>query len=183
MTRAGGEAMAVSTSTLVTVRDSLTPREWRRVGGMGAFILLLHVVGFGILGFLVVPNHYHVSGGLFGFGTGILAYTLGLRHAFDADHIAAIDNSTRKLMADGKRPLSVGFFFSLGHSTVVFLLAMLLAVGVRALAGQVENGGSVLHSTTGLIGTLVSGGFLMLIGLLNLVSLTGVVRAIRGGRW
>src|SRR5438445_540572 len=113
--------MAVATARLATVRDSLSPSEWRRVGGMGAFILLLHVVGFGILGFLVVPNHYHLGASLFGFGTGILAYTLGLRHAFDADHIAAIDNSTRKLMADGKRPLSVGFFFSLGHSSVVFL--------------------------------------------------------------
>ncbi len=75
---------------------------------------------------LALPGHYHVNKGtLFGFGTGVLAYTLGMRHAFDADHIAAIDNTTRKLIQDGKRPLSVGFFFSLGHSSVVFLLAVL----------------------------------------------------------
>jgi high-affinity nickel-transport protein len=178
--------MAVSTSRLMTVRDSLTPREWRRVGGMGAFILLLHIVGFGILGFLVVPNHYHVSGGLFGFGTGILAYTLGLRHAFDADHIAAIDNSTRKLMADGKRPLSVGFFFSLGHSTVVFILSMLLGFGIKALEGQVSNDSSSLHHYTGLVGTSVSGFFLYLIAGLNVIILVSIVRVflnMRQGRY
>ena len=68
-----------------------------------------------------------------------------MRHAFDADHIAAIDNTTRKLMNEGKRPLSVGFFFSLGHSTIVFALAFLFAIGIRALSGQVENDGSTLH--------------------------------------
>ena len=82
------------------------------------------------------------------------AYTLGLRHAFDADHIAAIDNTTRKLMAEGKRPLSVGFWFSLGHSTIVFALAFLLALGIRSLAGPVKNGSSSLHQVTGWIGTL-----------------------------
>ena len=80
-----------------------------------------------------------------------------MRHAFDADHIAAIDNTTRKLMNEGKRPLSVGFFFSLGHSTIVFVLAFLFAIGIRALSGQVENDGSTLHSVTGWIGTGVSG--------------------------
>ena len=100
---------------------------------------------------------------MFGFGTGILAYTLGMRHAFDADHIAAIDNTTRKLVQDGKRPLSVGFFFSLGHSTVVFALAVLLNFGIRALDGQVNNSSSGLHTMTGIIGTTVSGTFLYLI--------------------
>jgi high-affinity nickel-transport protein len=153
---------------------------------MGVFILLLHVVGFGILGLLVVPNHYHVSGGLFGFGTGVLAYTLGLRHAFDADHIAAIDNSTRKLMADGKRPLSVGFFFSLGHSTVVFILAMLLGFGIKALEGQVSNDSSSLHHYTGLVGTSVSGSFLYLIAGLNIIILVSIFRVflnMRQGRY
>jgi nickel/cobalt transporter (NiCoT) family protein len=153
---------------------------------MGAFILLLHVVGFGILGFLVVPNHYHVGGGLFGFGTGILAYTLGLRHAFDADHIAAIDNSTRKLMADGERPLSVGFFFSLGHSSVVFVLAILLNFGIKALIGQVRNDSSSLHHYTGLVGTSVSGFFLYVIAALNVVILVSIIRVfvnMRQGRY
>ena len=84
---------------------------------------------------------------------GLTAYTLGMRHAFDADHIAAIDNTTRKLMGEGQRPLSVGFFFSLGHSTVVFVARAAVPSGVKALAGPVENGGSSLHSVTGLIGT------------------------------
>jgi high-affinity nickel-transport protein len=102
-----------------------------------------------------------------------------MRHAFDADHIAAIDNTTRKLMTDGKRPLSVGFWFSLGHSSIVFGLCLLLAAGVRALAGQVESDGSRLHDLTGLIGTGVSGVFLYLIGILNLVVLVGIVRVFR----
>ena len=86
-----------------------------------------------------------------------------MRHAFDADHIAAIDNTTRKLVQDGKRPLSVGFFFSLGHSTIVFVLALLLNFGIRALDSQVKNDSSGLHNTTGIIGTTVSGTFLYLI--------------------
>ena len=93
------------------------------------------------------------ASGTFAIGTGITAYTLGLRHAFDADHISAIDNTTRKLMSEGKRPLSVGFFFSLGHSTIVFVLAFLLAIGVKALSGPVENDQSTLHDATGVIGT------------------------------
>ena len=103
-------------------------------------------------------GHYHVSKTeVFGFGTGILAYTLGMRHAFDADHIAAIDNTTRKLIQDGERPLSVGYFFSLGHSTIVFVLAVLLNFGIRALDGAVKNDNSGLHHWTGIIGTSVSG--------------------------
>ena len=160
------------------IRTALTPAEWRRAGALAGVIVGLHALGFAILFAVAGPRGATIT-----VGVGLTAYTLGLRHAFDADHIAAIDNTTRKLTNDGKRPLSVGFFFSLGHSTVVFVLALLLAAGVRALVGQVENGSSVLHSTTGLIGTLVSGCFLSLIGLLNLASLTGVVRAIRSGRW
>ena len=106
---------------------------------------------------------------MFGLGVGITAYTLGLRHAFDADHIAAIDNTTRKLMAEGQRPLSVGFFFSLGHSTIVFALGVLVVVGVRGLSGALESDSSTLHQATGLVGPAISGGFLFLIGLLNLV--------------
>ncbi|HEX3790754.1 MAG TPA: HoxN/HupN/NixA family nickel/cobalt transporter, partial [Pseudonocardiaceae bacterium] len=120
---------------------------------------------------------------VFGLGLGLLAYSLGLWHAFDADHIAAIDNTTRKLMTDGgKRPVSVGFWFSLGHSSIVFGLCFLLGIGVRALIGQVSNDGSTLHTVTGLVGTLVSGVFLLLIGLLNLVVLRHIMKVFRGMR-
>jgi nickel/cobalt transporter (NiCoT) family protein len=168
------------------IRGALTRREWAGVGGMAAVVVGLHVVGWVTLLALVVPRHYSLGTQVFGVGIGITAYTLGLRHAFDADHIAAIDNTTRKLMADGKRPLSVGLFFSLGHSTVVFGLAVLFSLGVRALAGQVETGGSALHDVTGVIGTTVSGTFLYLIAGLNLVVLVGIVRvfrAMRAGRY
>ena len=139
-------------------------------------IVALHVIGFGLLLGFVAPQHLRLGTGVFGIGVGITAYTLGMRHAFDADHIGAIDNTTRKLMSDGQRPLSVGFFFSLGHSSVVFLLAAGFALGIRGLSGDVSNDGSSLHQATGLIGPTVSGSFLFLIGILNLVVLIGIVR-------
>ena len=147
---------------------------------MATVVVGLHVVGFGTLFLLVVPHHYALgSAGAFTVGIGVTAYTLGMRHAFDADHIAAIDNTTRKLMSEGKRPLSTGFWFSLGHSSVVFALALLLSVGIRSLAGPVENDGSGLHGVTGLVGTLVSGVFLYLIAALNLVILFGILKVCR----
>ncbi|GAC1318625.1 MAG: HoxN/HupN/NixA family nickel/cobalt transporter [Thermoleophilaceae bacterium] len=165
------------------MRVALTPEEWRRVAGMAAVIGGLHVVGFGVLLLLVSPQHLRLgSAGTFAIGTGITAYTLGLRHAFDADHISAIDNTTRKLMSEGRRPLSVGFFFSLGHSTVVFTLALLLAVGVRALSGPVANHDSTLHSATNLVGTSVSGVFLYIIAALNIAILVGILRIFRAMR-
>jgi high-affinity nickel-transport protein len=143
-------------------------------------VLALHAVGFLTLIALVAPNHYRLgSAGAFTIGIGVTAYTLGLRHAFDADHISAIDNTTRKLMAEGKRPLSVGFWFSLGHSTVVFLLAFLLAIGIKSLAGPVKNDNSGLHQVTNWIGTLVSGGFLYVIAALNVVILFGIIKVFR----
>jgi high-affinity nickel-transport protein len=161
-------------------RRRLSRREWVSVGGMGGFILLLNVVGWVVLAAFVAPRHYALgTSGVFGIGLGVTAFTLGMRHAFDADHIAAIDNTTRKLMADGKRPLSVGFWFSLGHSTIVFALCLLLSLGVRALAGQVEDDASALHQATGLIGTSVSGVFLYVIAILNLVVLAGILRVFK----
>jgi nickel/cobalt transporter (NiCoT) family protein len=162
------------------VSAGLSPDEWRRVTAMAAVVLGLHALGFFILFALVAPNHYMLgTSGAFTVGIGLTAYTLGLRHAFDADHISAIDNTTRKLMSDGKRPLSVGFFFSLGHSTIVFALAALFAAGFRALSGEVGSDGSALHTATKLIGTGVSGTFLYVIAGLNLVILMEIVKAFR----
>lgn len=154
----------------------------RSLVGMGVFILVLHLAGWGVLLGVVVPQELHLGSQVFGVGLGLTAYTLGMRHAFDADHIAAIDNTTRKQLAEGGRPVSVGFWFSLGHSTIVFLLVLLLAAGVSALAGPLADEGSSLQQVTSLFGTLVSGSFLILIGVLNLVVLVGILRLFRGIR-
>ena len=168
-------------------RSALSPGEWRRAALLGGAVLGLHALGFFLLIAVVAPHRYRLgASGVFGAGIGITAYTLGLRHALDADHIAAIDNTTRKLMSEGKRPLSVGFWFSLGHSTIVFALAVLLAIGVRSLAGPVQRGDSQLRQVTGWVGTLVSGGFLYVIAALNVVILCGILgvfRAMRRGEY
>ncbi|MYU26188.1 HoxN/HupN/NixA family nickel/cobalt transporter [Streptomyces sp. SID8352] len=164
----------------------MTRAEWRRVAGMAAFIAALHVIGWFTLVAIVAPAHHSLGERTFGIGIGVTAYTLGLRHAFDADHIAAIDNTTRKLMQEGRRPLSVGFWFSLGHSSIVFALALLLSFGIKALTGPVENDGSQLHDITGWIGTTVSGVFLCVIAVINLIILAGiwkVFREMRSGRF
>lgn len=158
------------------LHSTLTPPEWWRLGAMFAFIAALHVVGWGTLVFLVEPAQLAVGSRAFGIGIGVTAYTLGMRHAFDADHIAAIDNTTRKLINDGQRPLATGFFFSLGHSTVVFGLAVLLATGIKTIIGPVREDSSRLHHYTGLIGTSVSGLFLYLIAILNVIILAGILR-------
>ena len=167
----------------LAARTALSGDERRSLWGMGAFILLLHVVGWGVLVGFVAPHGYRVGGGeLMGVGLGVTAYTLGMRHAFDADHIAAIDNTTRKLMGQGKRPLSVGFWFSLGHSSVVFVMVALLALGIRALATQLGDDQSALQRTTSVWGASVSGTFLLLIGLINLAALVGILKVFRAMR-
>jgi high-affinity nickel-transport protein len=154
--------------------------EWRSIGGMSAFVLLLHLVGWGVLVFAVAPANYQLgSTGVLGVGVGLTAYMLGVRHAFDADHIASIDNTTRKLVDEGKSSVSAGFWFSLGHSSVVFGAALLLVVGVRSVAGVVQDGDSGAGQLLGLIGTLVAGTFLLLIGLMNLGSAIGIARVFR----
>ncbi len=166
------------------IRQALNPSESARVAGMVVTVVGLNVLGWGLLA-LAAGGNYHINRTeVFGFGTGVLAYTLGMRHAFDADHISAIDNTTRKLLNEGKRPLSVGFFFSLGHSSVVFFLAVLLNVGIRGLDQQVKNGSSSLQYTTNIVGTLVSAFFLFVIAAINIVILVGILkifRAMRGG--
>src|SRR2546423_12513974 len=154
---------------------SMTSVSWRLTGLFGS-VALLHVVGWGMMLLLVAPK-YPVMLGLGG-----LAYAFGLRHAFDADHISAIDNTTRKLLAEGKRPLGVGFFFSLGHSTIVFVLR----VGLAIAAGAVHPALPTLQFYGGTIGAAVSGLFLLAIGALNLVVLNGIVavgRELRAGHY
>lgn len=152
---------------------------------MAAVILALHVMGWGVLLTLVVPEQIKLGAPeAVALGLGVTAYSLGLRHAFDADHIAAIDNTTRKLLHEGKRSPSVGFFFSLGHSTVVFVLCALLATGARTVASQTLTESSGLRPVMEAIGTGISGVFLCLIGILNLVIFRGtlnVLRTIRQG--
>jgi nickel/cobalt transporter (NiCoT) family protein len=158
--------------------SSLTAGQRRTLLLMTGVVAALHVIGFGLLFALAAPGHLGAAGALT-VGVGVTAYTLGLRHAFDADHITAIDNTTRKLMAEGRRPLSVGFWFSLGHSTIVFALAVLISAGVRALDGPVSEGRSHLHQVTRVVGTLVSGSFLYLIAAINVVILLGIIRVFR----
>jgi len=162
------------------VKGGLTPGQWRTVAAMFAVIAALHVVGFVLLFVVIAPQDLALGdSGVFTVGLGLTAYTLGLRHAFDADHIGAIDSTTRKLMADGQRPVSIGFFFSLGHSSIVFLLAIAFTLGVRGLSGAVSKDDSWLHQATGLIGPTVSGTFLTIIGVLNLLVLVGIVGIFR----
>jgi nickel/cobalt transporter (NiCoT) family protein len=108
-------------------------------------------------------------------GTAVLAYSLGLRHAIDADHIAAIDNVTRKLMQEGKRPVAVGFFFALGHSTVVVVASLAVALTANALSDELVS----YREIGGIVGTSASALFLFIIAIANLMVLRGVYRAFR----
>jgi nickel/cobalt transporter (NiCoT) family protein len=165
------------------LQNSLSPTEWRRTRWMFGSIIALHALGFGIFIAFVVPGHYR---GL-GIGVSVLAYTLGLRHAFDADHISAIDNTTRKLMNDRRgtekpRPLSIGYWFSLGHSTIVIVIGVGIVVAEKTVFPVVSNKGSGLETFGGIFGTLVSASFLYLIALLNIVILAGIWRVFRSMR-
>ena len=134
----------------------------------GLAVALLHVAGWGL--FAYYSRSYPALAGL-----GTLAYTFGLRHAFDADHIAAIDNTTRKLLQDGQKPLGVGFFFSLGHSSVVLALTAGLAAAATAVKAHLPS----FQHWGGYVGAGVSGTFLLAIGVLNLVVLLDIVRIFR----
>ena len=162
-------ARAVFRSWRMTSTSSVS---WRLTGLFGS-VALLHVVGWGMMLLLVAPR-FPVMLGLGG-----LAYAFGLRHAFDADHISAIDNTTRKLLQEGKKPLGVGFFFSLGHSTVVFVIALALGFATQFVVSNVISANGELKSVGGLIGTGVSGVFLLLIGIVNLIILLDILKLFR----
>ncbi|HUY63676.1 MAG TPA: HoxN/HupN/NixA family nickel/cobalt transporter [Acidimicrobiales bacterium] len=159
-------------------RRPLSSSEWRRLAAMSFVIVALHVVGWGLFVFVILPQHFRVLG----IGVAVTAYTLGMRHAFDADHISAIDNTTRKLMAEGQRPLSVGFFFSLGHSSVVVGLGVGITLAARAVFHSVTNPNTLLQQGGGILGTLVSGTFLYLIAILNVVVMVGIVKVFMAMR-
>jgi len=162
---------------------AMTPAERRRVIAMYGSIVALHLIGFGVFVIWVLPAHYK----LFGVGLSVTAYTLGLRHAFDADHISAIDNTTRKVMNERQgtgrpRPLGFGYFFSLGHSTIVFAMGVGIIVAEKTVLPAVTHSNSSLEVFGANFGTIVSACFLFLIGLLNLVILAGIVRVFRAMR-
>lgn len=152
----------------------------RALVGLLAAVVGLNVLGWGVLLLAVAPQQLSLGDSqVFGVGVGLTAFLLGARHAFDADHIAIIDNTTRKLVGEGTRSLGTGFWFALGHSSVVFGLSLLLAVGVRALTDPVQDDGSALQQSLGMVGSLAAGTFLILIGLMNLSALLGIVHVYR----
>jgi high-affinity nickel-transport protein len=156
--------------------ERVEPRHWSfsrtetaRLGGFFGFVALLHILGWGF--FLY---YSHDFGSVYA-GAGALAYSFGLRHAFDADHISAIDDTTRFLLQKGKHPLGVGFFFSLGHSTIVFSLSLAIALAAEAVQRHIRT----FQTIGGVIGATVSGTFLWIIGILNLIVLLGIVKIWR----
>lgn len=146
-------------------------------------VLVLNGLGWGVLPLVVVPQRLSMGGSrVFGVGIGLAAFLLGVRHAFDADHIAVIDNAVRKLVGERRRALDTGLWFALGHSTVVFALALVIAVGVRAVIDPVQDEGSTLRGSLGVLGTMAAGSFLIVLGLVNLSALLGIAHLYRHWR-
>jgi high-affinity nickel-transport protein len=183
----GASEGAVMTTATEQPGDSAVARrgisfsrdEVIRLLGLFGVVAALHLAGFGLFYYYNAQPQFHSlgdgKGNLVFAGAATLAYGFGLRHAFDADHISAIDDTTRYLLQKGKRPLGVGFFFSLGHSSIVLALSIAIAFAAKAASRfQAEFAG-----TGGIIGTLVSASFLYLIAALNLVVLVGIVKMWR----
>ncbi|HSC99475.1 MAG TPA: HoxN/HupN/NixA family nickel/cobalt transporter [Casimicrobiaceae bacterium] len=168
----GPSYRVVTGSTVVARPRAAVPAfsrsEWMRLSGLYGVIALLHVTGWGF--YLYYSTSHPALVGL-----GFVAYVLGLRHAFDADHIAAVDDTVRYMLQKGKRPLGIGFFFSLGHSTIV----LALAIGIMLAATLVSDTLPTWRNLGGIIGTGVSGSFLWAIGIMNLVVLVGTLKAWR----
>ena len=174
--------MKTQLKRFAAVWGALTGSERRQVAAIVAAIAFLNAAGWGIFLIAILPRRLHYEGLGIGIGVAFTAWTLGCRHAFDADHIAAIDNSTRKLMAEAKRPLSTGFFFALGHSTVVMLVATAMTFAARQVFHSVVAPGSGFAAVGGVLGTVVSAAFLWLIAALNLVILTRILEVFRALR-
>ncbi|SHF17482.1 HoxN/HupN/NixA family nickel/cobalt transporter [Acidocella aminolytica] len=153
---------------LAALKRGLSGETGRRVRAMYLCLVLTNIGLWGLA--LALFRHYPLL-----LGTALLAYSFGLRHAVDADHIAAIDNVTRKLMQQGKRPVGVGLAFSLGHSTIVFGLSAVAAATAAAIQGKFD----ALSSWGGIIGTTVSGIFLFGIALMNLIILASIIKTFQ----
>ena len=174
--------------TLTTARPSLRHAlrfersEYPALFGVLGFVALLHIVGWGLFIYYNSNPKFHSltdgKGVLIYAGAGALAYGFGLRHAFDADHISAIDDTTRLMLAKGKKPLGVGLFFSLGHSSIVLLLSVAVAFAAKK-AVQFQASFADAGAT---IGASVSGFFLYLVGILNLVILVGIIKVWRNAK-
>ena len=163
-------------------RKALTPAEWGRLGLIALVVLAINGFGWGIYIFTVLPHHFQYAKLGVGLGVAVTAWTLGARHAFDADHISAIDNVTRKLMADGKRPIATGFCFALGHSSIVMIVGVGITMAAKAVFGAMVNPDSTYETLGGMLGTLTSAGFLYLIAALNLIVLAGIAKVFKGLR-
>ncbi len=157
--------------TRPTRRILFSRAEWSRLAGLYGFIAILHAVGWGT--YLHFAARYPQLVGL-----GFVAYMFGLRHAFDADHIAAVDDTVRYMLQKGRQPLGVGFFFSLGHSTVV----LALSIGIAFAATAVKAGLPQLRNVGALVGAGVSGTFLWFIGILNLLVLLDILKIWRSAK-
>ncbi len=177
-----GRFQRMTNSSPRALSAALTPPEWRRFGVMMAAGVAINALGWGIFLLAVQPRHFHYQGLGVGLGVALTAWTLGARHAFDADHISAIDNTTRKLMSDGKRPLGTGFFFALGHSTAIVVVGFGLGIAARVVFGAVVDPNSGYETVGGVVGTSMAAGFLYLIAALNAVVLAGIVKVFRGLR-
>lgn len=164
----GQEMPMAPTDTSERRRLSFTAREWWSLMGLYGTVAALHIVGWGL--FLYYSAHYPALIGL-----GFVAYMFGLRHAFDADHIAAIDDTVRYMLQKGEKPLGIGFFFSLGHSTIV----LGLAIGITFAAAAIKRDLPAMQNVGGLIGASVSGTFLWIIGIINLLVLLDILKIWR----
>ena len=174
--------MGTRTTRAERLRKALTPAEWGRLGAIGLAVLGLNVAGWAIFIFAIAPHHFRFKGLGLGLGVALTAWTLGARHAFDADHISAIDNTTRKLMAEGRRPLGTGFFFALGHSSIIMVVGVGLSIAARAVFGAVVDPNSGFETLGGVVGTSLAATFLYLIAALNLVVMAGIFKVFLGMR-
>jgi high-affinity nickel-transport protein len=179
----GGRAdVATGVRRFLSGWRDLSGAEQRYAAAMLVTIAALNLAGWGVFVLAILPRHLHYAGLGLGIGAGFTAWTLGCRHAFDADHIAAIDNATRKLLAEGKRPLGTGFFFALGHASIILVVGSGIAIATRPVFHAVVRPHSPFAAAGGVAGTVVSAAFLWLIAAMNLVVLAGILRVFRNMR-